>query len=100
MDPIERIASMLDESELVGAEKAPMSHKVVPFVFEHLSQINNEELQFESVEGDAIVFNVVIDGTTHQYKMKIEYAGSSKPEQTDPAATRAAQMRRGAAQSY
>jgi hypothetical protein len=99
MDPIEKIAGMIEEEEYVGAGSAPMSHKVVPFVFEHLSEINSGDLKFERVEGDSILFTVVVDGKHHQYKMKIEYAGSSKPEQVDPN-VRAKQMRNGAAQSY
>jgi hypothetical protein len=99
MDPIEKIADLIKEEEHVGAGAAPMSHKVVPFVFEHLSEINSGELKFDRVEGDSILFTVVVDGQHHQYKMKVEYAGSSKPEQADPN-VRAKQMRQGASQSY
>lgn len=99
MDPIEKIANLIGEEEHVGATNAPMAHKVIPFVFEHLTQANTDELKFERVEGNSILFSVVVDGTTHQYKMNVEYAGSSKPEQADPN-VRAAQMRRGAAEAY
>lgn len=99
MDPIEKIADLINEEEHVGAGSAPMAHKVVPFVFEHLSQLNSDELKFDGVEGGSILFSVVVDGTTHQYKMNVEYAGSAKPERVDPN-VRAKQMRHGASESY
>lgn len=99
MDPIEKIANLIGEEEYVGAGSAPMAHKVVPFVFEHLSQANSDDLKFERVDGDSILFSVVVDGKTHQYKMNVEYAGSARPEQVDPN-VRAKQMRHGASESY
>ena len=96
---VEDIADMIDEAEHVGAASAPMSAKVVPYVFEHLTQLNSDEINFERVEGDSIVFSVMVDGVAHRYTMNVNYAGSDKPEQVDPN-VRAAQMRRGASESY
>jgi hypothetical protein len=97
MDPIEKIANLLGEDEFAGAATAPMAGKIVPFVFEHLSQLNDETLKFDKMEGNSILFTVMQDGKTHQYKMTVDYAGSSQPEQVD-LGLRAKQMRRGAAQ--
>lgn len=80
MDPIEKIAGMIQEDEYVGAASAPMAHKVVPFVYEHLMQLNGADLKFERMEGNTILFQVMLDGKTHQYKMTVDYAGSTKPE--------------------
>lgn len=96
---VEDIADLIDEEEHVGAGNAPMAANVAPYVFEHLTQLNNDEIKFEQVEGNNITFTVVTNGTSHRYRMTVDYAGSDKPEQVDPN-VRAAQMRRGAAESY
>jgi hypothetical protein len=79
MDPIEKIASLIKEDEFTGAANAPMASKVVPFVFQHLSELNANDLKFERMEGNTIFFTVIADGKSHQYKMAIDYAGSTKP---------------------
>lgn len=79
MDPIEKIANLIGEDEYAGAASAPMAGRVVPFVFEHLSQLNDETMKFDKMEGNSILFTIMQDGKTHQYKMTIDYAGSTKP---------------------
>lgn len=79
MDPIEKIADLIKEEEFAGAASAPMAAKVVPFVFQHLSELNDEQLRFEKMEGNSIVFTVMLDGKAHQYTMTVDYAGSTKP---------------------
>lgn len=80
MDPIEKIANLLKEDDYAGAASAPVAARVVPFVFEHLSQLNDETIKFNKMEGNSILFTVMQDGKTHQYKMTIDYSGSTKPQ--------------------
>lgn len=79
MDPIEKIANLLGEDEFAGAATAPMAAKVVPFVFQHLSELNGKDLNFEKMEGNTVFFTVMVNGKSHQYKMSIDYAGSTQP---------------------
>lgn len=79
MDPIEKIANLIGEDEYAGAASAPMAAKVVPFVYEHLMQLNDQTIKFDKMEGNTILFTVTHDGKAHQYKMTIDYAGSTKP---------------------
>lgn len=79
MDPIEQIAGLIKEEEFAGAASAPMANKVVPFVFQHLSELNGKDLNFEKMEGNTIFFTVMVDGKSHQYKMTVDYAGSTQP---------------------
>lgn len=81
MDPIEKIANLIGEDEFAGAASAPMAAKVVPFVFQHLSELNGHDLKFDKMDGNSILFTVMTDGKAHQYRMTIDYAGSIKPEQ-------------------
>lgn len=79
MDPIEKIANLIGEDEFAGAASAPMASRVVPFVFEHLTQLNDETIKFDKMESNSILFTVMQNGKTHQYKMVIDYAGSTQP---------------------